>query len=340
MTHFRILHASDFHLAVRPFQTAWQVIRSWFAETEWLSLLMEDGWGERFRSLAPFDSYDPDILEAFLDFVWQPPEEYDVLLLSGDLATTGSAADLQRARQLLLASVAEERTTLAGLPSPVALMPGNHDRFGPNQAGLRLAVPGDRTFDSVFPEWRAGQGTRSEWPARSGVQPVLLEKAGHTLLLLLCDLTLAPLDWGSGLPFGWLGQGKAYPHRIQGLIENTRSQREIGKNFTILWVVHFDPTFANPGLRLLEASRLLEAGRDEAVSAILCGHSHQRSRVVASGPGLDVPILVCGSASSCSCRSGNYVNMIEVHVEETQVSSLDLKTYRYSRTAGQFELEP
>jgi 3',5'-cyclic AMP phosphodiesterase CpdA len=86
MTRFRLLHASDLHLAAVPYQ--YGLPESWSAVV-------------RFRcSPTLVSSQDPDLQKAFAIFAASVPADgvdYDVLVLSGDIATTGQPRDLQAA---------------------------------------------------------------------------------------------------------------------------------------------------------------------------------------------------------------------------------------------------
>src|SRR5580704_7639784 len=131
MTTFRLLHASDLHLALKPYQYG-----------------LPDSWWDvvRFRcSPSLVSSQDPDLVKAFFVFAsTMPPDDidYDILVLSGDLATTGQWADLQVARAFIEGVAAGgapptfDLPSLDGHPGTVKLIPGNHDRFGPPPSGV------------------------------------------------------------------------------------------------------------------------------------------------------------------------------------------------------------
>src|SRR5262249_32409566 len=79
------------------------------------------------------------------------------------------------------------RATLRSLGKPVALLPGNHDRYGP-LLSLPPYPPGNPAFDGVFGgSWQAGQGAQALWSRTKG---------GMTLVLLGADFTLRAGDWG------------------------------------------------------------------------------------------------------------------------------------------------
>lgn len=83
MTTFRLLHASDLHLAVRPYQ--YGLPHSWWEVIQFR------------RSPLEVTSHDPDLQTAFAAFAASlPPDgiDYDLMVLSGDLATTGRSQDL------------------------------------------------------------------------------------------------------------------------------------------------------------------------------------------------------------------------------------------------------
>src|SRR4051812_35529063 len=98
MAIFRLLHASDLHIAAKPERVGISDIIPKAGLR--FPRIRTDGtasWPHR-RRLALTSSYSPDILEALIELVYDEGDQLDVVLLSGDLATTGKENDLQKAR--------------------------------------------------------------------------------------------------------------------------------------------------------------------------------------------------------------------------------------------------
>jgi 3',5'-cyclic AMP phosphodiesterase CpdA len=96
-------------------------------------------------------SYDERPLLAAADFVSQVSDDLHLLVLLGDLATTGISDDLLVAEQTFLdASVSKHLNAalepkFGGLDVPLHVVPGNHDRYQDD-----FATPGSTEFDKVF----------------------------------------------------------------------------------------------------------------------------------------------------------------------------------------------
>lgn len=360
MPRFRILHASDLHIALAPSITAsrrptwWDRVRAFFNWLAHLTLvrplvrlydLLLGSW-QGFPQVA-LDGHDQVILESFADFALRREECYDLLLLSGDLATTGRPDDLEAARDFFeapcigqrsyrTAEGVERKPTLSAITKEkIAILPGNHDRYGPYRYFGLTAPPGSRLFERYFGE---------RWLATRGVMPLadLRKEEGVRLVLLACDFTLHQRDYGNWLPGGWLGQGRVYENqrgaenRLGELICQTR-RILADKQAVVLWVIHFDPTLprseldaANPftrGLLLLDRHRLLESAKKEKVPAILCGHSHRPSELIVID---GIKVIVCGTTTAAG--GGNQcLNWLEVEIDpSSRVPTFRFQPYQYS----------
>src|SRR5947209_20602223 len=91
MDTFRLLHVSDFHFAVCP-----RMIE--FPDTPAALQVLAVGRGH----LGP-SSHDPDLAEAAARFLYRQPNRFDLVLVTGDLATTGHPADLAVAAEYFFA---------------------------------------------------------------------------------------------------------------------------------------------------------------------------------------------------------------------------------------------
>jgi hypothetical protein len=349
MALFRLLHASDFHIARTPYWAGTPA-------NPWLARLTRV-WRQR--------SHDPFVLEAFAQWLlWNggfsigPEFEtgngplFDAILLTGDMATTGELADLREAYDFVdaqpnfggyLSAAGKPTIAFANPNRLVKLIPGNHDRF---RSALSLYLPGGTTFDSVFcpsagngnPYWCGNQGFSFDGGPTRGKASVLIWRI---------DFSLGSKDRGKryyGLP-GWLGQGRVLKKILYGpngtpanvhpasLVRQTQSYRHDAINHglkpVVIWAIHFDPFSTDGLLELLDSDLLVGATEQAGVSAILCGHTHESKVKPLSS---STAVFVCGTTSAAGDVTHNDFQVLEIDVPEAEprVPTFRVMWYRYS----------
>src|SRR5262245_15044821 len=125
MPRLRIVHASDFHIGRLPNQVG-------------LPEVLKAPTNYPINVWQAVSTHSDIHLDAFAAWIHANAAGFDVLLVSGDLASTGYAADLQAADEYLHSPAARGYLNAKGKPTlqttrkPIVFLPGNHDRFGPN----------------------------------------------------------------------------------------------------------------------------------------------------------------------------------------------------------------
>lgn len=315
MAIFRLLHASDLHIAEKPNGLGLADVR------------FNELWGQRGSlDFEHFQStHDLDMLHALSQYAHSHRRELDIVVVTGDLASTGLRADMETARTRLASPAAgggylaeDGGPTLGFLGRKLKLMPGNHDRF----SSTPLCAPGGAVFDDVFPEyWSEGQGAR---------QLATRVKDGSSLALIAADFTLKPGEYDITMPFMHFGSGCVYEDRLRKLEALTRKAQR--KGAAVLWAVHFSPDCGEESLRLYDEAKLIRAAQDLEVVAILCGHTHG-SVTLRSVAG--VRVSVCGSSAQDFVRGGNFIHRVEVHVPGAgRPASVLVRRLRYHRFHG------
>lgn len=313
MAMFRILHASDPHMATVPFRLG----------TYWHQ-----------------PSHDLNALKAFVAFAHRNRNAFDAVLVSGDLATTGDRTDLVAAYQLYTAAAANSvvAITPAGEPTLVHwansgtldLLPGNHDRF---RSRAHLYRAGGRVFDQVFDPKKG----MSFWSAKQGVaHGVSICRGASVLHIVKADFTLHRGDsgkWFYMLP-GWLGQGRVEQTVLDDLVAATKHARcqftDEGCHPVTLWVIHFDPFATDQVLLLLESAKLAKAAQELNVVAILCGHTHETKLKPVSDKTV---VYVCGTTAQAGSPQWD-CQSIEVVTDDngTLPATIHVDWYRYDGT--------
>jgi len=273
MAQFHILHASDLHMALFPYKASMPSLT--IPALSWLGKVAF--WRQA--------SHDPNVVAAFGELAERYYPITDVLLVTGDLATTGEPHDLQAAYTCYPAAPANNlvHVTAAGDPTlyrwasagKLDLLPGNHDRFHPAYKGYR---PGNGEFENVF----CPSTGQQFWPKGQTVaRGFAVQRGPWELHVIKADFSLPASHHGKSfywLP-GWLGQGTVDPTVLGLLKQETEDARaEIASRGSIpitLWAIHFDPTSTDEVLKLLDSEDLCQAAWELCVPLILCGHTHE-----------------------------------------------------------------
>lgn len=281
MSIIRLLHLSDLHLAGK--------YRAFYEKLEKLNI--------------PLSVHHPDVLSAVSEIIYNWRDEFDGVLITGDISTTGFKDDLQIAIDWL-----NEKTNLTltpdGFAKPIILVPGNHDRYA-NLAGF----PGTK-FDQYFSSyWSAGFG---------GIQTFFVpDRVSPLLSIVSADFSLKHI-YDSSCPFGHYGQGKVYRDRLLSLVNETKGITKYYPNCGIVWMIHFAPEFEkhhqlDRKMLLLKSDDLIEAAKNIGIRYIFCGHTHQSSDYLTlSNRGVTIH---CAGTSTCLGDDHNttiHIRLIEL----------------------------
>jgi hypothetical protein len=319
-TLFRICHLSDLHFrAFRPGSTA-------------LDFMIKNARSKRTaraRDLITsfrYTVHDPVIAKYMAEFVYSHQEEFDTILVSGDLAQTGTDPDLFEARQFF-AEPDPRRGFMSVLGKPtisfgqvdIFVAPGNHDRWQ-NDAG----DAGGKLFDAMFSPL---------WPSSRRVNTLIVEDllTADKLALVAVDFSL--LSNGMALPPSdvfLLGQGRVDGLILRELKLETARVRLENAGIGVVWVSHFPPLSGVVGLanslKLIDGDRLLEAARDCSVELILSGHIHSLRSEAQEG----VLMFCAGCATVQRSEEGNWVHFLDIEVRAGRAVLARRSDWRWS----------
>ena len=329
---FSAIHVSDFHFG---------------ADTNQVNILSvqnhrraHGGFRGLRRSLAgPHRQtvHDPDIALAAAEFILETFPPGSLMLMSGDVAATGTDADLRVGAEFLygtpLAMVpslaTSGRPTVAAAGHEVCLVPGNHDRYLGD-----LGSPGSVRFDHYF---------ASHWERDVPVRVTVVQdvESETKLAVVAADMCLPRGFAGGVLNLRRYGHGLATQETVDLMRRRTDDVRDRQRDVGVCWMLHFPPTL-NPNdvdddLSLIDGHRVEGAARSLGIELIIAGHVH-RSDVFARGR-LQV---VCAGSATCSLEAyGNYIHYLEITVSSSGVASLsDRRDFRWSRVRGAFLPHP
>lgn len=189
-----------------------------------------------------------------------PAGDIDVLVVSGDLATSGDAADLALAEQFVRDLEALDSVT------KVIVIPGNHDRY--QSSGVAFYAPGNRAFENHFRDHRAFSATLL----------ADVRRADCRLVAIGLDLCLNPAD--NSIRFqahDQPGCGAAYDGVLKRATAFTSAVRTDGEPAPyVVWVCHFPPRSRHT-LRLIDERVFLDEARLAGPNLVLFGHTHANS---------------------------------------------------------------
>jgi 3',5'-cyclic AMP phosphodiesterase CpdA len=371
MSSVSILHASDLHISLHKqlrspldqlndLDDRWDFSGKGLSEKHRILKHLLIAW----RKKSSASSYDPETLEALAEFIYEKARkrggkngetsddnaELDAVILSGDLATTGTRDDIEKTHQFLTAPYdvryphkSTDRSyrgaTLSALEIPVIYLPGNHDRYEPTRDFTgplpKFFNPGGTNFDSVISDFRA-----------HAIQVTPIESIDRRLKVIVfaVDFTLEEFDDHEGF-YGWLAQGRAYSNIRKNLLaQTTDAIRENSDQIVaVLWAIHFPPYY--PGIHkhssLLAEDKLISLANSSGVTAILAGHTHKQlsyrhpfmsPEVYCCGTTTQFEPMRVGEGGQPDQTRGNFLQILKVSLSDRGSVRIGASHYRYSAT--------
>ena len=275
------------------------------------------------------DSHDPEIAEFVARKIYSLRNQIDLLLISGDIATTGLPEDLRIGVRYVGSQAiaqyfnADGGATLRSAVYPLMLMPGNHDRYRDN-----YGQAGSRTFDLEFGAY---------WgPDREIRTAILTRRTGKSLAVIAADFALRQdADATTPTRFMRYGQGFGYPDVVEKLTRKTTQLKERFQSIGIVWMIHFPPTSDGGAFgyrQLLNYEAVLEAARACNIKVILAGHIHEKKVVRLD----DIDVVCAGSACIFAQGNGNWMHNLTIDAQDG-IARLSTKVdYRWEDAAGEF----
>lgn len=324
MEIFRVAHFTDLHFGrvLNWLNPADSAATSIGAAKEAIRYLIQQG-GRPGSVLYP-STFNPDAALGLLEWLADELPYLDAVLTTGDLATTGEAADLALARQFFAGQVPSAWSpvplslAVADADIPLLTLPGNHDRYG------TLSQPQSPRFESFFGgNWDLDKNLAFPvFPSEDETGRVRLaafELENSCLGIMCADLTLESTSSGTGA-FGYVGQGRAAQRVLNELVAGTKAARnelrQQNRPFGIVWALHFPPSFPAvlDSLALLESENLLKAAADCGVTHIVAGHTHETLMykvALATGP---ITVICSGPSSGVSLHGRYSFSVLEIGI--------------------------
>ncbi len=327
---------------------------------------------KQFWKKMTASSYDPELLDLLAEFIYENarkkledyetmieedgPEKIDAVILTGDLATTGTVDDINTVKTFLKGPFdpkypylsPNHESTLAAVKIPVWYFPGNHDRYHPTWGVVwinrlpfpKFFEPGGKNYDHQFWDF-------SSQPVRvlGGLSTSVSGGSPLRVVTIAADFSLKQFGDHEGT-YGWLAQGKVYDDVLDQLVQTTEAEianhKQSGSGaLCILWAIHFPPEFPHIGKsnRLMAEELLIGKCKQCGVKAILAGHTHEQVRYCKPGMGFEV--LCCGTTTQhvplsrrqrLRVSGGNRFQIITITADSSNNIGIGIENYKYKGT--------
>ncbi|KAA3447150.1 hypothetical protein C7I87_28260 [Mesorhizobium sp. SARCC-RB16n] len=329
MTLFRFIQLSDIHLCIEPRRRNALAL---FKRQPSGSLDTARQWwnGNLALKLTRPESYDPDIVAGVARFAWRYGDITDCIIVSGDLATTGSQLDLATAKAFVDATPVDRfftpggSVTLKASHPDIHVMAGNHDHYRDDYG----SPGGSTTFSLNF-------GNRM--PNHDGkISHTVLSKGDEKLALIFADFTLDASNDCSAINAAAFylryGQGRVYPNVLKSLLLRHHDLRQKYRNIHIIWVIHFAPFDCTLKLQLNDFEELVEAAKSAGAKQILCGHTHSMKKHIDG----HLSIYCAGPAGAIGSDDSSYIHLNELDINDG-VGRFTRRNFLWSTDAHDFE---
>nr|WP_319516581.1 metallophosphoesterase [uncultured Cohaesibacter sp.] len=268
-------------------------------------------------------SYDEGVLEAAADFVEEIATELDMLVILGDLATTGLLDDLNVAKEIFLSEGVKEHLDarlnprFGGLGIPLHVIPGNHDRYLDD-----YGMPGCKNFDIVF---------KTVYSPKDGVCFSEIENDG--ILVGLASADFCFVEGSQPNILQRYGRGEVNNIVLRELENRTRAWKDSNPGMPVVWALHFSVADDVPYLlELNQKNEVLSKANLLGVKHIFGGHTHERKRQIGSHP----HIYSAGSVSSIDSRDNHYIHVCEVKRDFSGEYVLELFDFKFDSEFREF----
>jgi predicted phosphodiesterase len=268
-------------------------------------------------------SYSDEIFEIAAKFIFDLNEQFDLIGISGDVATIGTNDSLTAAYDYVASPYGNDYLTtkscptLGGDASRLFLIPGNHDRYK-----NMLADTGSVLFDRIFKKF---------WNTKTGVTSRVLAKEGNHLGIVAGDFCLRSNDDASG--FDRYGRGKAYDDVVAAMIQETSRIRRTYKLSDVIWMVHFPPTGTPAILELIDGYHLEGAAISSKIPYIIAGHLHSNT-VFRTQYG--TPLICAGSLCAYEDHGDNWIHFLDIEMNNGKVGILNRSDFSWSDDEDSF----
>lgn len=346
MGNFRLLHATDFHICIEPNRknriSLWregkQDSLEGFGKTDFRTARLRPGSGiqaanilggtfpQRFFDDFYFSSYRPEVSEQFARFVHFNKDAIDLIVLSGDLATTGLASDIKSAFDYFVInpnwrfgySQSHYRPPIDD-SIPTVVIPGNHDRYR-DSVGRAGGNNFDLKFDGLWPIGRL-KSKRVSYNAVGAEEQIIVIGADFTF-----KLNSDAIGQRGNRTARILGRGICHDDVLKDLISITTTLKSENPNAAIVWATHFPVGMVeDDALALVNWEYVRDAAIANGIQVILAGHIHEKKRIDHSG----CVVFVSGSCCAVDFIDNHCFSLLEFETEREIIKTVKNRNFRF-----------
>ncbi len=286
MPRFTYIHLSDTHFCIQPSRRSVQQL----VQRDLRNKI--DTTYKQFKtfglaSILRPASYVPEIIAGAAQFCFERAGVVDGVIITGDLATTGIATDMNVAHSFITAPPtagfysAPRSPTIGFMEGYITLVPGNHDKYAddygtPNGKNFELR------FGSYMPNFRSGVG---HW---------VDQKDGRKPGFIVADFSLQSRSDAEDKVIGAFGQGRVYYDVLDEVTNRSLLLRRKYSNIPLVWIIHFAPFDCGYSIKLVDFDKVIDAAIRLKIAVTLCGHTHRSSKLMVDGH-----IVYCGGSTGC-----------------------------------------
>lgn len=311
--NYKIIHISDLHLAA----TANRI--NLF--TDGISNLNEIFKTDKkiIKSFFQSSSFAPDALMNFFENLRNSNFKHDLLLITGDISTSGKDEDIEHTYDTLFneksicSNIDYEYKIINNLN--VSLLPGNHDRYeGGNR--LKYFYPEGKSFLKIFGRYW-GKNVENEIFYNDRIQ----YREYEFFVIVKIDFSLKNEN---DTTLNMFGKGKVYNDIVQSL-ENLFEDLQ-KKGLKILCATHF-ALESNRKLELIDEHLFIKVLKDYSIKHLFCGHTHEQ-KIYKHNEYSELNIYCAGTLSSTFGEKTFLLHEIEINEKSSLIRT---KHYVYNR---------
>lgn len=317
--NFSFCHISDLHLSIEANQQSIKDFSNWFKCKK----------NNDTKKIGRFTTYERVKLEALSRLLYIHRNEFDFILITGDISSSASKEDLNTAFNFISSEKEYESWILKGANfyentffighKSIILLPGNHDRI--DYSG-NMSFKHSDEFNNVFNKF----WTPSTPSGRISSKNIYITEIEESIVVLKIDFSLRKERFHNLK----IGEGYVEDDILVDL-EKILSFFQEKKIFYIL-ALHYPPMSQQIStlLKLQNEEKFINLLQKYNVPYIFSGHSHIEEHSIIPNTNI---INYCSDSSTSFCENSN-INIFTIDLENNKI--INKRTFEWSPSKRNF----